>query len=137
MAVTSRRFSLSIFALYLSNTFALLDNRRQRKTLRRCRRTVCKRGCGEEGIDQPRLAQELSRQLADFVQTQRTKAGDPVQAIEIPSILRQADEVADRRIGCPGPAKRRARQVQRYSRRKEWLDVRSALDRLDRRQRGR
>src|SRR5271165_7373776 len=81
-----------------------------------------------------RLVQKLRHESTDVLDTQRTKARHPIRGIEIPSVLRQADEIADGGISCPSPAKRRACQLQRHIRRKESLDIRSGLDRIDWRQ---
>ena len=65
---------------------------------------------------------------------QRTKPGHAVRRIEVPGILGEADEVADRRIGGPGATKGRPDEVRRHPRGEKGPNVGSGADRLDRRQ---
>ena len=131
------RFSLIIFVLRCSNTLRRLYDWGYYSGLRRRYRSVHNRDGGGGRIRHLRLTQHLGRESTDLLKIKRAKARHPIRGIEIPRILRQADEIADRGISCPGPAKRRKRQLRRHAGREESLDVRSGPDRFDRRQRRR
>src|SRR5215472_1009034 len=98
-------FSLFVFVLRRGNTFPRLDSRDHWTGLRQCWRIDCNRGGGGGRIGRPRFVQELSHNSADLLDIQRAKARHPIRSIEIPRILRQADEIPDRRIRGPGARK--------------------------------
>src|SRR5215467_16383322 len=130
-------FSLFVFVLRRGNTFPRLDSRDHWTGLRQCWRIGCNRGGGGGRIGRPRYVQDLSHNSADLLEIQRAEARHPIRGIEIPRILRQADEIADRGISGPGPAQRRKRQLRRYAGREESLDIRTDPNRFDRRKRRR
>ena len=66
----------------------------------------------------------------------RPKTGNAVGIVEIPPVLDQADEVADRRIGRPSATKRRTREIRRNPRFEKGANIGFRADRFDRRQAG-
>ena len=68
--------------------------------------------------------------------TNGPKPGIAFGVVEVPGIFRQADEVADGRIGGPRAAKRRTRQIRRNAGPQKGADVGLRGDRFDRRQAG-
>ena len=77
-----------------------------RSSLRHC-------GCADlsDLIDDPR------DHPADLVgRLERTETRHRVRVGEVPRVLRKADEIADRRIGCPDASKRRTGQLGRHAR---------------------
>jgi len=131
------RLYLIVFMLRRSNTSRRLGDVNRWSGLRRCCRMVCKRRGGSGRLGRLRLIQELRHEATDLLKLQRAETGHRTWRIEIPRIFRQADEIADGGISCPGPAKRRACQLRRHIRRKQSFNVRIGFDRFDRRQRRR
>ena len=100
--------------------------------LRRERLAAARRFAGR------RRADHLRQQTADvFAHWHRPKARYAVGIVEVPVVLDQADEVANRRIGGPSATKRRTREIRRA--RRVWRKARMSVfgaDRFDRRQAG-
>jgi len=115
--------SLIVFMLRRRNTPRRLGDVYRRSGLRRCCRMVGERRGDWGRVGRLRLIQDPRQETTDVLKIERTKARHPTRGIEIPCILRQADEIADGGISCPSLAKRRARQLQRHARREESRDV--------------
>ena len=97
--------SLIVFMLRRSNTSRRVSEVYRRSGFCRCCRMVCERRGGRGRVGRLRLIQDLRHETTDLLKIERAKARHPIRGIEIPCILRQADEIAYSRISRPSPAK--------------------------------
>ena len=105
-----------------------------------CSQSPCGAALAAAAWSRPALrrADRLRQQTADVLaHRHRPKAGHAMRIVEVPRVLDQPDEVANRRIGGPGATKRRTREVRRNSGFEKRADVGFRRDRFDRRQAGR
>ena len=79
-----------------------------------------------------RLFGDPGQEPASVFHRQRAETGYAAGRIEVPRILRQTDEVADRGIGRPGTAQRRTRQIRGYALSQERSDIGPGAECFDR-----
>ena len=85
----------------------------------------------------PDLAYDLRDHLPDLVgRLERTEARHGSRVGEVPGVLGEADEIADRRIRGPYASKRRTRRARPERPAAGTPDVGQRVDRFERRQRG-
>ena len=87
-------------------------------------------GEGARGIRPVRRVHDPLQKPASVFGCQGTEPGYAARRGEVPRILGQADEIADRGIGRPGTAERRPGQLRWHAGSQERQDVRSGADRF-------